>query len=613
MNPLEYASKTMILYSLRKNERIDLSCLPDDVFDQVLHGLWESKMCVEGSTFTGKYIKNDSKASVFVEMLRRQIAPQYPRVNRIIAYLNGLKEGDIFRIVSNDAPTMNQQLAIFQTKAMANGGNERQVHLDYILRWGKLTTGFRHLAYGYDGIKVVVGEGNKQKRICRFCGRTVPEVTYNSVAHAISEGLGNKLLFCNEECDGCNNNLSKVEHNLMHYLDVRRAMGGILSKTDGAVPSVDGKDFVIRGDEANQPVLYLEKESLSGIDYSRPFWKKLETNEIITHQGIYKSLCKIVIDLIPATELSHFSETIGWINGSVMDTELPPYFASYDREKVIQPTVDIFLSNRPGQEPYCTGVIHVLDVLFVFVLPEVDVDKAQFRTETSIMPHVQKMKSAWGGSWISEDSSDFTLANPWVNWNVNPNSQYVQIRPKSDPIFMRYNRKEDERNEKMFPSFVPDGISKPVISNVIFNRHSLEPVSEGELHQVSVNYKCLVCTLNMTSSSARFSFAFNFSDSSNRISYFDFSFDAEIKLLYFDRYIETGDYFSIDYHLRDYLCRIVMVAADRELQRYTAGTDLALVSLATILDHRTIRHLYYKVDVGDGQYLMIKDASIHNL
>ena len=614
MNHFEFSSKTLFFYSLKKNERIDLSCLLDDVFDTVLHGLWDTKMCVEGSAFSGKYVKEAVKAEAFVEMLKKDVAPQYPRINRLIAFLNGLSDGEVFRIVSEDAPTTNKQLAVMQTRGLATGADERQIHDDYLLRWGMLSTGFRHYAFGYDGIKTVVGEGNKQNRVCRFCGRRAPDVAYTSVAHAISEGLGNKLLFCNEECDDCNNKLSKTESNLMHYLDVRRAMGGILTKTDGTVPSVDGKGFIIRGDEDNQPVLYIEKESIpDGIDTNKLFWMKLETEKTITHQGIYKSLCKIVIDLMPATELSHFKETIGWINGSVMDTELPPYYASYDREQVNQPTVDIFFSNKPGQEPYCTAIVHILDVLFVFVLPEVDVDKARFKTETSIFAHVEKFMKAWRGMWGAEDSSEYTLAYPWVDWPIRPDDPQVQIRPKSDTVFKRYKKEGTMLDEKTFPEFDPDGISEAVVTNVLFQRHSLEPVTEAELHQVSVNYDRLVCTIDKVASAVSFSMAFNFSDSSNRLSYFDFCFDAVVKIQKFDTYIETGETFCIDYHLRDYLCVIVLEAANKELLRYTKDTDLEPITVTKLLDRRTIRQLYYRLPVGDGHYLVVKDAEIHNL
>lgn len=91
---------------------MDLSCLPDDVFDRVLRGLSETGMCVEGSAFTGKYVKNETRASGFMELLREDVAPRYPRIHRLIAYLNGLTDGDVFRIVSEDALTMNKQLVV---------------------------------------------------------------------------------------------------------------------------------------------------------------------------------------------------------------------------------------------------------------------------------------------------------------------------------------------------------------------------------------------------------------------------------------------------------------------------------------------------------------------
>ncbi len=614
MNTREFGSKTLLFYSLKKNERVDLSCLPDEVFDEVIRALWQTKMCREGSTFTGKYVMEAEKAKPFMAWLTEKVAPTYKPVNKLIAFLSKLSEGEVFRIVSDDAPTMNKQLAILKTQGLATGEDEMAIHNRYLFTWGLVSTKYRHYAFGYDGLRTAVGEGDKQKRVCRFCGKKSPDAKYNSVAHAISEGLGNKLLLCNEECDDCNNKLSKTESNLMHYLDIRRAMGGVLTKTDGTVPSVDGKGFVIRGDESNRAVLYIEKDMLpEGFDNSTPFNIQLETVETITHQGIYKSLCKIVIDLLPSSEMVHFDQTIGWINGSVIDNELPSYLATYDREQVQQPTVDIFLSNKPGTEPYCTAIVHILDVLFVFILPEVDVDKAQFKTFASIQSHVGQFLSLYGGRWHEEDSSEYTLAYPWAIWTVKPDDPQVQIRPQSDPVFMRYKKESADRKESVFPEFQHDGISAPVVSNVRFERHSMAPVSFAELHQVSVNYERMVCTLDKELSAAVFSFAFNFSDSSNRLSYFNFSFEAAVHLSEFDKYIETGDGFCIDYHLRDFLCGVVMAAADVELKKYTSGTDLEPITLQLVLDKRAVRQLYYRVPVDGNKYLVVKDAAIHNL
>lgn len=119
--------------------------------------------------------------------------------------------------------------------------------------------------------------------------------------------------------------------------------------------------------------------------------------------------------------------------------------------------------------------------------------------------------------------------------------------------------------------------------------------------------------LDKNASTALFTISLNFSDSSNRISYFDFSFDASVELENFDKYIIIEDYFCIDYHLRDYLYSKVLFSADTYLKEYTKGTDLEAITLDRLLDRRTIRQLYYKVLLSENRYLIVKDVSIHNL
>jgi hypothetical protein len=287
--------------------------------------------------------------------------------------------------------------------------------------------------------------------------------------------------------------------------------------------------------------------------------------------------------------------------------------ATYDRESVSQPTVDLFLSRHSGTEPYCTALVHILDAVFLFVLPEVDVDKGRYKSFDAIIDHLVKFTRPYGGQWQDEDTSEFTLASPWSMWEVLPGDPRVQVRPKTDPVFMRYQKPKIDVENEVFPPFSPDGISVEAISNVLFERRSSIPVSMEDLQHVSVNYRKMVCLLDRETSTAHFAFDVNFSDSANRLSYFDFGFEAVVKLENFDAYIKIGDYFCIDYHLRDYMCEIVMIAADEKLHGFTKGTDLAPVTLKKIIDRRTVRHLYYNVSVDDGRYLSVSDAKLHNL
>ena len=106
---------------------------------------------------------------------------------------------------------------------------------------------------------------------------------------------------------------------------------------------------------------------------------------------------------------------------------------------------------------------------------------------------------------------------------IDPSNPQVQIRPKTDPV-LRYKPEKKEQNVSLFSEFVTEGISTLVISNVMFERHTDVSVTVAELHQVSVNYNHMVCTLDKEPRTAVFSFAFNFSDCANRLNYYDFGF-----------------------------------------------------------------------------------------
>lgn len=76
------------------------------------------------------------KAAPFVEMLTDKIKPSYPRVCRLIPFLDSLSDGDVFRSVSEDAPTMNKKLAVLNIQGTAKGKDERAIHNDYLINLG---------------------------------------------------------------------------------------------------------------------------------------------------------------------------------------------------------------------------------------------------------------------------------------------------------------------------------------------------------------------------------------------------------------------------------------------------------------------------------------------
>lgn len=621
MNPIEFSSKTLCLFSADKHQRIDLSALPDEVFDALIHAWWGTKTCRVGSPFTGYYVYRQDLYAQMSDELERTYGAAFPQIRRVRAFLRGLKDGDLFWCVSEDAPTLNKRLAILQANAQkTNPGDGEQriraIDSSFILSWGALSYGYNHYAFGFAQYDEAVGETDRSKRTCRFCGKSVPDTTFRKESHAISEGLGNKTLICNEECDTCNGRLAKVENNLMRYFDVRRAMHGIKSKTSGTIPNIEGKGFVIR-DKDNNPQLYIERESLpDGVDGQSPFYLKLETNEEVTHQGIYKALCKIVIDLLPREELHHFSQTIKWIKGFIIDTETPDYYVSYDNDVVLQPTVEFFLSKKPGEEPYCSVILHLFDTYLVYILPHVDVDGGQFKDDQVVAVHLKKFSQALQvKKWTREDTKEYPRVVPWVNWRVNPSADNVHILPKSDPVFVRYEKPSEERDEVVFPEFTGAGIHPRSLRGFKFIREHKDHISLQQLTDVSVTAELFRCLLDPENSVLSFSCAFRLRDSTDTIPFFRFCFGMDFRLDDFSRHVSIGDdTFCFDFNLRDYLVNTAFQAAQWEFTRTNRYPDLIGFSLIkTIEDERMMRLMEYLVPVGYGQFWIISDSKLHPL
>lgn len=88
--------------------------------------------------------------------------------------------------------------------------------------FGVLMDSYEMFAFN-ENTKNKIGELDKSKRVCRYCNKRSPEVSFRKVAHSISEALGNKKIITNDECDACNEKFGKgIENDLILYLNLYR-------------------------------------------------------------------------------------------------------------------------------------------------------------------------------------------------------------------------------------------------------------------------------------------------------------------------------------------------------------------------------------------------------
>ncbi len=151
------------------------------------------------------------------------------------------------------------------------------------------------------GTKEILGQ---MPRVCRFCSRAAPDVTFRKEAHAVPELAGNGTLISLNECDECNSRFAAFEDDLGKLTLLERIGGQVLGK--GGVPSaktgqnnsridLKASGFVIAEHEGD-PIAEIDKDKKTlTITISPQSYRPL---------GVYKALLKIALTLMDETDLA---------------------------------------------------------------------------------------------------------------------------------------------------------------------------------------------------------------------------------------------------------------------------------------------------------------------
>lgn len=359
----------IILYSARRTQHIVYQD-NDGIMTSEIEKTFFRKCEVEHrNTAWARIIVSDKTRYSLKELEQKYDLVTGKHIRKLYGFISKLADGDVFYYLNEDKASVVERRTAYDCIRFAHIGF-RPVHNVAFEHYSKLNILFQYLSYGYDGIKKWIGNEDINKRVCRFCGKQYPEVTFNKDAHAIQDALGNRLLFCFEECDTCNHDLAPIEDNFRKIMDFRRAMYHIPRKGTTCTPKVVGKNFIIKPDSQGRPELFLMEELLPPKECcAKPFFMHFELKDAMINEGMYMALCKMVIDMLPSSELPHFENTIKWItsNGAwALDTLPSTWLAALPTGKVVypQPVLDIFLNNKGmlPNSPYCTGILWIYDI-----------------------------------------------------------------------------------------------------------------------------------------------------------------------------------------------------------------------------------------------------------
>lgn len=250
--------------------------------------------------------------------------------------------------------------------------------------------------------RLKVGIYEKSKRVCRFCGHSVPDVHFKEKSHAISESLGNKGLICLEECDECNHRFNEtIEQDITNLFHFQLLLQGVKGKNGD--PTLKGDDVSIYKDSSSRETigrdtLVFKVKTMPETRDPQEIAKFLSqqfsfSNSKYIPQNIYKCFCKYVLSLIDSKQLPYFQDTIKWINEPLSKHRLPTLWY-YEVPMGSTPSLVIILRKHNHKEiPYCWAILNIANTQFIFIVPFCSNDKYKFVGKSRIDYFLEGLKN----------------------------------------------------------------------------------------------------------------------------------------------------------------------------------------------------------------------------
>lgn len=315
--------------------------------------------------------KADTNFSIRLKKIGSQLKEHIKEFRKSIKILETIPLDQYFYVIGSNKPidfTLNDQVEIIQNLFSLN-----EKKFPFILD-SALPIEYNIKGWGQDS-NHYIGEVDKSKRVCRFCGKSIPDISFSKKAHAISESLGNRTIICNEECDSCNEKFSIIEQELFNHIGLFYFINGIKGKkgirTDFGKSLKRDKNsgaFVIKTNRSAPSIEEVENEGFK--------FDIIEDNLTFTPQNIYKCLCKFALSVIDSKYLSKLSKTIKWVISDDYITDLPPIWIC-DSNTNTSPLIAIYTRNYDEKTSLLEFVIrlNLHSIEFIYTFPYVREDK----------------------------------------------------------------------------------------------------------------------------------------------------------------------------------------------------------------------------------------------
>lgn len=294
--------------------------------------------------------------------------------------------------------------------------------------------------FGHFGVGKKQYIGPKNPSVCRFCGKSNPEIEFKHEAHAIPELLGNRQLILTDECDACNSFFaSKLEDHLGKFLKPFRTIGMVKGKS--GYPSYVSLDKNARIDIDSPTHFKFSHPRDSEFISNDPSKKELTLNLTIERHipcAAYKALVKVALSLMPNSDLTDFSDALLWIRQDdhkhMLLQPLTVYSAFVPGFRPFPKTSVLLLRKKQNSEieelPSCQMVMNFGNLQLQFIVPT----RLDSHSSAEIFNHKFTMPR------FSTLTPEMAANAQHYDWDFTPN---VVVEARNYPIKISYKEQEE--------------------------------------------------------------------------------------------------------------------------------------------------------------------------
>lgn len=296
--------------------------------------------------------------------------------------------------------------------------------------------------------------------------------------------------------------------------------------------------------------------------------------------------------------IPHFRNTTKWIGDEnwCPDTLPTLWFAEHGSHFYKQPVLDVLLKRDDCRKdvPYCTAVLWIYDVLYMYVVPLVDVDAGRYKYDSNLTKHWQFLMSQLGDRrWFPQNGTDYTPATVWVDMPIDISSPFVHVRPMMDAVFADCLKMKREPDLVDFPALDESGIHVASVTKAVFTLLYNGALSRTDLSDVTIHASAPTFVLFPLMRQIKFMINYTCTDTTDTIPYFSVEIAVDFELEDFWSNLEwtvddDGNLLTcaFDYHLRDYLYAQALTEAEKILFGQRSGTPFAGCTTKKLIDNK---------------------------